>query len=78
MEEHYKINIFWDEDDKLWVADIPQLFVCSASGNTPEEALREVQEAKRLYLEAAQDYGKPLPVPDFNLAESEQYSRQYI
>jgi len=45
----YHINIFYSEDDDGYIADIPDLEACSAFGETPDEALREVQQAKKLY-----------------------------
>lgn len=49
----YHINIFYSEDDKCYVADIPDLKFCSAFGDTPELALQEVLIAKKLWLETA-------------------------
>lgn len=49
----YHINIFYSEEDKCYVADIPDLKFCSAFGDTPELALQEVLIAKKLWLEAA-------------------------
>ncbi len=57
----YHINIFFSEDDGGYIADIPDLEACSAFGNTPDEALREVQKAKSLWIEAANAEGKPIP-----------------
>ncbi|MCK4604852.1 MAG: type II toxin-antitoxin system HicB family antitoxin, partial [Deltaproteobacteria bacterium] len=45
--------------------DIPDLEACSAFGETPDEALREVQQAKKLWLEAARAEGKPVPAPEY-------------
>ncbi|MEW6754562.1 MAG: type II toxin-antitoxin system HicB family antitoxin [Candidatus Latescibacterota bacterium] len=59
------INIFYSEEDGGYSADIPDLVACSAFGTTPEEALREVQVAKRAWLEAAQAEGKPVPQPRY-------------
>jgi len=50
----YHINIFYSEEDEGYIADIPDLKYCSAFGDTPEEALREVLIAKETWLEAAQ------------------------
>ena len=61
----YHINIFYSEEDEGYVADIPDLVACSAFGETPQDALREVQEAKQLWLEAARAEGKPIPVPSY-------------
>lgn len=64
----YHINIFYSEDDEGYIADIPDLKYCSAFGNTPEEALREVQVAKAAWLEAARAEGKPVPPPRYKPA----------
>lgn len=61
----YHINIFYSEDDDGYIADIPDLEACSAFGETPDEALREVQQAKKLRLEAARAEGKPVPPPEY-------------
>jgi len=61
----YHINIFYSEEDEGYIADIPDLEACSAFGSTPEEALREVQLAKSLWLEAARAERKPIPPPKY-------------
>jgi predicted RNase H-like HicB family nuclease len=61
----YHINVFFSDDDEGWIADIPDLKYCSAFGETPEEALREVQTAKALWLEVARREGKPVPPPRY-------------
>ena len=57
----YHINIFYSEEDGGYIADIPDLKFCSAFGETPEEALKELQIAKSAWLEAALAEGKPIP-----------------
>jgi predicted RNase H-like HicB family nuclease len=61
----YHINIFYSEDDEGYIADVPDLEACSAFGKTPDEALSEVQKAKKLWLEAALAEGKPIPPPEY-------------
>ena len=61
----YHINIFWSEADGAYVADIPDLRFCSACGDTPEEAVHEVQIAKTAWLEVAKKRGKPIPKPKY-------------
>ena len=34
----YHVNLFWSDEDDCYVADVPDLFACSAFGDTPEEA----------------------------------------
>lgn len=64
----YHINIFYSDEDEGYIADIPDLKFCSAFGETPEEALREVLAAKTLWLEAAKAEGKPIPSPRYKPA----------
>lgn len=64
----YHINIFYSEEDEGYIADIPDLEFCSAFGETPEEALREVLAAKRAWLDAARAEGKPIPLPRYKPA----------
>jgi predicted RNase H-like HicB family nuclease len=64
----YHINIFYSDEDAAYVADIPDLDACSALGDTPERALREVERAKQLWLDAARAAGKPVPAPRYRPA----------
>jgi predicted RNase H-like HicB family nuclease len=68
MMKDYHINIFYSEEDEGYVADIPDLAMCSAFGQTPAEALSEVENARRLWLEAAKAEGKPIPAPRYRPA----------
>ena len=61
----YHINIFYSEDDGGYIADIPDLEACSAFGDTPDEALQEVQKAKSLWIEVSNAEGKPIPPPKY-------------
>lgn len=61
----YHINIFYSEADEGYVADIPDLEFCSAFGETPAEALRELETAKKAWLEAAESAGKKIPEPKY-------------
>ena len=64
----YHINIFYSDEDEAYIADIPDLPLCSAFGPTPEDALREVTIARELWLEVARDEGKPIPPPTYRPA----------
>lgn len=57
----YHINIFYSQGDEGYIADIPDLQHCSAFGETPDQALREVLEAKAAWLESAKATNKPIP-----------------
>lgn len=59
--KHYHINVFWSDEDNCFVADIPDMRFCSAFGDTPEQAVHEVEIAKQTWLEAAEAAGDPIP-----------------
>ena len=65
----YHINVFWSEEDACYIADIPDLEFCSAHGDTPEDALREVLVAKKGWLIVAKERGLPIPKPRYRPAE---------
>jgi len=65
MMKDYHINIFYSDEDEGYIADIPDLASCSAFGETPDEALREVEIAKSAWLEAARAEGKTIPTPKY-------------
>lgn len=64
MKDYHR-NTFFSEEDGCYVADIPDLEACSAFGDTPEEALTQVEQARKVWLEAARELGKPIPDPRY-------------
>ncbi len=61
----YHINIFYSEEDRGYIADIPDLQACSAFGHTAEDALAAVERARKAWLQAARREGKPIPRPRY-------------
>ena len=61
----YHVNVFHSEEDGGYIADIPDLEACSAFGETPGEALAEVEKAKKAWLAAARKTRKPIPPPRY-------------
>jgi antitoxin HicB len=52
-----------DEDGGGFVATVPDLPGCMSDGETPEEALTNVQGAIEAWIEAAQNMGHIVPKP---------------
>lgn len=71
MPPRYHIDLDWSDDDQCWIANVPDLKTCSALGDTPEQALAEVQVAMQGWLEAANEMGFPIPQP---LHQPERYA----
>jgi predicted RNase H-like HicB family nuclease len=69
MTAKYHIDLFWSEDDGAWVADVPDLQSCSAFGDTPGEALAEVELAMDAWLAVAREDGLPIPEPRYRGAK---------
>jgi predicted RNase H-like HicB family nuclease len=63
MRPQYPIAIFYSEEDRAYVAQIPELDDCWAFGHSPEEALDEVLLAQQLWLEDRLRRGGQIPVP---------------
>ncbi len=59
----YLIEVFWSDEDNGYIAVVPDLPGCSAWGATPEEAIREIQDAIDAWLEACRQSGDPIPEP---------------
>lgn len=67
-EPHYHINLFWSEEDGLWIADVPDLRGCMTHGATREEAVANAAEAIEGWLETARETGLDIPVPRYRPA----------
>ena len=55
----YEIILNWSNEDDAFVAEVPELPGCMAHGRTLETALKEVNEATRLWIETAREGGDP-------------------
>ena len=64
----HHINVFFSAEDGGYIADVPDLKSCSAFGETPEAALKEVLVAKAAWLASARKHKKPTPKPRFRPA----------
>ncbi|HEX8691139.1 MAG TPA: type II toxin-antitoxin system HicB family antitoxin [Longimicrobium sp.] len=59
--EQYSPAVQWSDEDDAYIAVCPDLGGISAFGDTPAEALAELEVAVRLAVEAYQEKGWPLP-----------------
>jgi predicted RNase H-like HicB family nuclease len=67
VRDHH-INIFYSEQDQGYIADIPDFEMCSAFGETPEEALSQVLIAKAAIIDVMREKGQPIPEPRYRPA----------
>jgi antitoxin HicB len=56
------------EEGGGFIATVPDLPGCMSDGDTPEEAVSNVQDAIVTWIEAARDMGHAVPKPSRHLA----------
>ena len=59
----YSARVTWSEEDGAYVAVCPEFEGISAFGGSGPEAVRELNEALQLAVEAHRDEGWPIPQP---------------
>jgi predicted RNase H-like HicB family nuclease len=59
----YEVIIFWSEEDRVFIAEVPELPGCAIHGDSPENALASCDEAIELWLDAAKEFGRLIPEP---------------
>lgn len=69
----YKVEIIKlsDADGGGFLATVPKLPGCMSDGETPDEALKNVENAIMCWLDTAQELGRVIPSPDEYKAEEE-------
>ena len=69
----YPIEFIRDSEQGGYFARHPDLLGCTAEGSTAEEAIRNLDESRELWLEARLESGHPVPEP-----VSDEYCRPYL
>jgi predicted RNase H-like HicB family nuclease len=59
----YEVILYWSEEDKAFIAEVPELPGCAADGQTYQEALANVERVIQEWIETAKDLGRAVPEP---------------
>lgn len=59
----YEIILYWSNEDRTFVAEVPELPGCTAHGDDQEAALRNANAAMQLWIDTAHEFGDPVPQP---------------
>ena len=59
----YEVIIYWNEEDKSFIAEVPELSGCIADGESYNDALKNVQTIISEWIETAKKLGRKIPVP---------------
>ena len=57
----YERIIYWSDDDEKWIVEVPELPGCMADGETPQEALSNVEVIINEWIETAREIGRDIP-----------------
>jgi len=63
MMSKYEIIIYWSEEDKAFIAEVPELPGCMADGETYQKALSNAEVIIQEWIESAKKLGRPIPQP---------------
>ena len=59
----YEVIIYWSEEDKAFIAEVPELPGCMADGKTHAAALKAAERVAKMWIETAKEKKRPIPVP---------------
>lgn len=59
----YEIKIYWSDDDKAYVAEVPELPGCRAKGKTCIKAVHNIETVITQWIEAEKETGREPPQP---------------
>jgi predicted RNase H-like HicB family nuclease len=60
--KQFKIIIYWSKEDKLFIAEVPELPGCMADGGSREKALKNAELIIKEWIETAKELGREIPV----------------
>jgi len=61
--DKYEIIIFWSEEDKSFIAEVPELPGCMAHGDSHQAALVQIKDAMELWIATSNEFNDPIPKP---------------
>lgn len=64
----YEVIIYWSDDDKAFIAEVPELPGCAADGKSYIEALKNAETIIGEWIETAKETGREIPLPKGRLA----------
>lgn len=62
-ELRYEMIIYWSDEDKAFIVEVPELPGCTADGRTYREAVANAETLIKEWVETARELGRPVPQP---------------
>jgi excisionase family DNA binding protein len=63
----YQVLIYWSDEDRAYLAEVPELPGAMADGETRQDALANAETIIQEWIETAQELGRPVPSPQGRL-----------
>lgn len=57
----YEVILYWSNEDRAFVAEVPELPGCMAHGESQVAALGNVNDAMELWIDTARELGESVP-----------------
>ena len=79
MPYTYRMVLTWSENGQRWIAEAPELPWTAADGQTPEEAISNVQTLISEWLMVATDQHREIPRPrTYEQYENDEEARDQV
>jgi predicted RNase H-like HicB family nuclease len=59
----YEVILYWSEDDRAYVAEVPELPGCMADGPTYRKAVANAERVIDEWIQTAYELGREIPIP---------------
>ncbi len=63
MSIKYEIIIYWSNEDKAFIVEVPELPGCMADGQTYQEAVANAEIVIQEWIDTARELGRLIPEP---------------
>jgi predicted RNase H-like HicB family nuclease len=63
MEPKYEMVIYWSQEDRAFIAEVPELPGCMADGRTYREAVANAEVIINEWIDTAKELGRLIPRP---------------
>ncbi|MBI5566168.1 MAG: type II toxin-antitoxin system HicB family antitoxin [Chloroflexi bacterium] len=59
----YEMIVYWSEEDRAFIVEVPELAGCMADGPTYQAAVANAEQIVQEWIETARELGRPIPEP---------------
>lgn len=63
MNNRYELVIYWSDEDKCFIAEVPELPGCMADGENYQDTVKNVEVVIEEWIATAHELGRNIPEP---------------